>query len=219
MHPERPLTIALIFCTVVAPAQQHGGSRAIPPPPQPPQPPVSATKFEQEKLALDSDAEAGRAKDAKGGNCFLPPLNGLHTATVGVADLQIPAGAGNEYEQGCTALRSKNIAEAEKHLRNAVKRYRNYAAAWVLLGQSLEAQQKTEEARSACFQPMAGGSDYLAAFLCLADISARLQNWDDVLKMSTRALEIDPTTDAVGYAYNAAANTTYIICPKLKNVH
>jgi len=155
---------------------------------------------------LDSDAKAGSGKEAKEDNCFLPPLNGLHTATVGVADLQIPAKARNEYEHGCAALRNKSVTEAEKHLRNAVKQYQKYAAAWVILGQALEAEQKTEEARDACSQPIAGGSDYLPALLCLADISARLQNWDEVLKLSTRVLEIDPTTDAVGYAYNAAAN-------------
>ena len=136
----------------------------------------------------------------------LPPLNGLRKATVGVTDLQIPAKAKNEYEHGCKALRNRNMAEAGKHLRNALKQYQRYAAAWVMLGQSLEVEQKTEEARAACSQPVADGSEYLPAFLCLADISARLQKWDDVLKLSTRVLEIDPTTDAVGYAYNAAAN-------------
>jgi predicted Zn-dependent protease len=125
---------------------------------------------------------------------------------VGVADLQIPAKAKSEYDQACAALRSRNLAAAEKHLRNAVKQYQKYAAAWVMLGQSLEAGQKTEEARDACAQPISGGSDYLPSFLCLADISARLQKWDEVLKLSSRVLELDPTSNAVGYAYNAAAN-------------
>jgi predicted Zn-dependent protease len=196
----------LVFCAVIACAQQHTGSRAVPPPPQPPAQPTSATTFDQEKLALDSNSKTTPAKDVSEENCFLPPLNGLHLATVGVADLQIPAKAKSEYERGCAALRSKNIADAGKHLHNAVKQYQKFAAAWVLLGQALEAGQKNEEAREACSQPIAGGADYLPALLCLADISARLQNWNEVLKISTRALALDPTTDAVGYAYNANAN-------------
>jgi hypothetical protein len=200
-------TLVLIFCAADACAQQHGGSRGAPQSvPQPPAPPVSATKFDQAKRALDSDANVAAGKDAKENNCFLPPLNGLRTGTVGIADLQVPEKARNEYDHGCSALRNKNMAEAEKHLRNAVKQYQKYAAAWVMLGQLLEAEQKTEQARDACSQPIAGGSHYLPAFLCLADISARLQNWGDVLKLSTRVLDIDPTTNAVGYAYNAAAN-------------
>jgi tetratricopeptide (TPR) repeat protein len=198
--------LTLIVCTTASYAQHHGGAGAPPSPPPPPAPPSSATTFDQEKLALDSNANTGSAKDMKESNCFLPPLNGLQTVTVGIADLQIPAKAKNEYDQGCAALRSKNLAAAEKHLRNAVKQYQKYAAAWVMLGQSLEAGQKTEEARDACAQPITGGSDYLPAFLCLADISARLGKWDEVLKLSSRVLELDPTTNAVGYAYNAAAN-------------
>lgn len=198
--------LALTFCTAASYAQHHGGAGAPSSPPQPPAHPPSATSFDQEKLVLDSNPNAGSAKDIKESNCFLPPLNGLRTVTVGIADLQIPAKAKNEYDQGCAALRSKNLAAAEKHLRNAVKQYQKYAAAWVMLGQSLEAGQKTEEARDACAQPIAGGSDYPPAFLCLADISARLQKWDEVLKLSSRVLELDPTANAVGYAYNAAAN-------------
>lgn len=100
------------------------------------------------------------------------------------------------------------MADAEKHLRNAVKQWEKYPAAWVMLGQSFEAEQKMSEAREACSQPITGGSapNYLPALLCLADISARQQHWDEVLKLSGRALEIDPTTDVVGYDYNAAAN-------------
>ena len=42
--------------------------------------------------------------------------------------------------------------------------------------------------------------------LCLADIAARKRAWDEVLKLSSRAVEIDPATNAVAYEYNAAAN-------------
>jgi tetratricopeptide (TPR) repeat protein len=143
---------------------------------------------------------------AKENTCFLPPLTGLRPATVRIADLQIPAKAQKEHENGCAALRNNKITEAESHLRKAVKQWPAYLAAWVVLGQVLEAQQKLEEAHDACSQPLAADSNYLPAYLCLADISARLQSWDKVLQLSTRALEIDPTTTAVAYDYNAAAN-------------
>jgi tetratricopeptide (TPR) repeat protein len=91
-------------------------------------------------------------------------------------------------------------------LRKAVKQWPKYLAAWVVLGQVLAAQQKTEEAQDACSQPLATDSNYLPAHLCLADISARAESWDKVLQLSTRALKIDPTNDAVAYDYNAAAN-------------
>jgi tetratricopeptide (TPR) repeat protein len=143
---------------------------------------------------------------AEGDNCFLPPLNGLVRSRVGIADLQVPSKAQGEHKDGCAALRNSKIIEAEAHLRKAVKQWPKYLAAWVVLGQVLEAQQKTDEAYGACSQPLATDSNYLLAYLCLADISAHSESWNKVLQLSTRALEIDPTNDAVAYDYNAAAN-------------
>jgi tetratricopeptide (TPR) repeat protein len=84
-----------------------------------------------------------------------------------------------------------------------VKQDPKFSAAWVLLGQIFEAQQKMEDAHDACSKP---AGSYLPAYLCLADISARAKNWEDVLRLSSLALEIDPATAAPAYAYNAAAN-------------
>jgi tetratricopeptide (TPR) repeat protein len=151
---------------------------------------------------LGSSAPASSSHDS---NCFLPPLTGMQTGTVEVADLQVPAKAQKDYDDGCEAVKNKKLAEAETHLRKVVKEYAKYAAAWVLLGQVLEAKQKTDEARDACSHPLTALPNYLPAYLCLTDISARLNRWDEVLKFSGRALEIDPTANAAAYAYNATA--------------
>lgn len=138
--------------------------------------------------------------------CFLPPLNSVSPATVGVVDLQVPSKAQTEYQNGCAALQKKKIPDAEKHLRKAIEQYEKYAAAWVLLGQVLETQQRTEEARDACSRSLNASASYLAGYLCLTDISARQKKWDDALRFSARVLELDPTTNALAYAYNATAN-------------
>lgn len=143
---------------------------------------------------------------AEGDNFFLPPLNGLLPSKLGIADLQAPAKAQREHKDGCAALRNSRTIEAESHLRKAVKQWPKYLAAWVVLGQVLEAQQKTDEAYDACSQPLASDSSYLPAYLCLADISAHAESWNKVLQLGTRALEIDPANNAVAYDYNAAAN-------------
>jgi tetratricopeptide (TPR) repeat protein len=143
------------------------------------------------------------ANSVQGGNCFLAPLNGLEIAPAGTADMQVPVRTLHEFEEACAALRSKRMADAEGHLRKAVKQDPKFSEAWVLLGQIFEAQQKMEEAHEACSKPT---GSYLPAYLCLADISARAKNWDDVLRLSSLALEIDPATAASAYAYNAAAN-------------
>ena len=57
-----------------------------------------------------------------------------------------------------------------------------------------------------CSQSLSTDSHYLPAYLGMADISAHAENWNQVLQLSNRALEIDPTNVAVAYDYNAAAN-------------
>jgi tetratricopeptide (TPR) repeat protein len=155
------------------------------------------------KNQLGSNTSASVSRD---NNCFLPPLTGIQTGIVGVADLQVPAKVQKEYDDGCEAVKNKKLAEAETHLRKVVKEYAKYATAWVLLGQVLEARQKTDEARDACSHPLTSLANYLPAYLCLTDISARLNHWDEVLKLSARALEIEPGASAAAYAYNATAN-------------
>jgi len=188
----------------------HGQKKGSPPPLMTPSPglavPSPPSNLDQTNVVYKNGDDPGPPKNARGDNCFLPPLNALRAGMVGVADLQVPAKTQREYEDGCAALRNKKMGEAEKHLRKAVNQYAGYSAAWVLLGQVLEARQKTQEARDACSQPLTTSAGYLPAYLCLTDISARLKSWDEALKFSTRALEIDPSTDAAAYAYHAAAN-------------
>jgi tetratricopeptide (TPR) repeat protein len=137
--------------------------------------------------------------------CLLPPLNQTRPSVSSV-QLQAPAAAGKEYQKACSDLKDKKIADAEKHLRKAVREYPKYAAAWVTLGQVLAAQQRTDEARGACLQGSAVDSSFAPAYLCLADIAARARSWDVVLKLSGRALDLDPAHNAVAYEYHAAAN-------------
>ncbi len=139
-------------------------------------------------------------------NCFLPPLNGLSRSTVGVADLQIPAKARREKEDACSALRNNKISDAESHLQKAVKQAPQYSSAWVVLGQLLEAQHQSDQASAACSHALTTDSNFLPAYLCMADIAARAEQWNEVLSFSSRALLIDPMNNPIAYDYNAAAN-------------
>jgi tetratricopeptide (TPR) repeat protein len=138
--------------------------------------------------------------------CFLPPLNSVSPATVGLADLQAPSKSQNEYQDACRSLEKGKTADAEKHLRGAIAAYAKYAAAWVLLGQLLEARQQLDEAGSACSKSVEASSSYLPGFLCLGDISLRQERWLDALNFSAAALKIDATGNPVAYVQNAAAN-------------
>jgi hypothetical protein len=150
--------------------------------------------------------EQGQRTAEQDSTCLLPPLTLVTSPTIAAEQLQITAKARKEYHDACVALRKKKVADAEKHLRKAVQHYPKYSAAWVTLGQVLGGQQRTDEARSACFQGSIADPSYVPAYLCLADMAARAHAWDEVLKLSGHALEIDPSSNALAYEYHAAAN-------------
>ena len=166
----------------------------------------------------DADRDRINTRDAKNGRqdptshalkddtCFLPPLNWTPNPVVSVDQLQIPARARKEYQEGCLALRKGRMGDAEKHLRNAVDESPKYSAAWVTLGQVFGAQQRIDDAHRACSQGSIANPGYVSAYLCLADLALRTHDWNEVLKLSARALDLDPGNNPVSYEYHAAAN-------------
>jgi len=159
-----------------------------------------------QRNAHEAIGEQGKTVAEKEATCLFPPLTLMSSPTIAVEQLQRTARARNEYQQGCTALRKKKFGEAERHFRNAVHEYPKYAVAWVTMGQLLATQLRIEEARKACLESSIADPNYVAAYLCVADVAALSHSWDQVLKLSERALELEPSTNAVAYEYHAAAN-------------
>ena len=165
--------------------------------------------------SADSDRIERNAKDraptslkssAKDDTCLLPPLTVMGSPTIAAQQLQVSQKAKKDYQEACANLKDGKTGDAEKRLRKAVQEYPKYSAAWVTLGQVLATQQRTDEARTACGQASTADSRYVAAYLCVADLALRAHDWNEVLKQSNQALEIDPNTNVLAYEYNAAAN-------------
>jgi tetratricopeptide (TPR) repeat protein len=124
-----------------------------------------------------------------------------HSPTVSVARLDVPKKASSEYQKGCSAFKDKRLENAEEHERNAVRIYPDYAAAWVVLGQVLEAEDKRDDGRQACSQARSVDPNYVAPYLCLADFAATEDNWKEVSILSVSALSLDPTGNAYSFFY------------------
>ena len=75
----------------------------------------------------------------------------------------------------------------------------------MLLGQVLKAQKKPDEARDACSQALRADPNYLPADLCLADLCAVEQRWEEMLRFANNAIALDPSDDARAYFYAAGA--------------
>jgi hypothetical protein len=135
--------------------------------------------------------------------CMLEPFPGL-SKTVSVQSLQVPEKVQNEYEKACTALRSKKLAESEKHLRKAVQ-YSPDAFGWVMLGKILETRGQWDEARNACTEGVVHDPSYWPAQICLAEIDAQKQRWKASLDESNRAVSLSVESKRFAYFVSAVA--------------
>jgi tetratricopeptide (TPR) repeat protein len=165
----------------------------------------SVTDIERMEAKNPADPSPHSDQNTAEENCLLPPLSLITTPSISAMQLQASAMARWEYHKACASLSKKKYSEGEKHLRKALSQAPQYAGAWVTLGQVLDREQRTEEARRACLQGASVESSYIPAYLCLSDIAARARAWDEVLRLSSRAIELDPANNAVAYEYHAAA--------------
>lgn len=138
-------------------------------------------------------------------SCFMWPLTGVGASTAGVASLAVQGQARKDFQRACTAASEKKLGKAEEHLRKALHADTHYPAAWVLLGQVLKAQQKLEDARDACAQALKVDPNYLPADLCVADLYASAQKWQEMLRFANAAVVLDPANDPHAYFYTAGA--------------
>ena len=197
--------VLVLSCDVLA--QRPAGGHPPPSPKAAPAPPSpDAHTFDQQQMQVRTDSTRPNQPVVQHDTCFLPPLTTLQLSTIGVENLQIAAKAKKEYASACSALRDRNYQKAEESLRKAVVQEPKYVAAWVTLGQLLAAQQKIDDARTACSQARLADEAYVPAYLCLADIAARAQNWEETLSLSNHALQIDSASVPIAYDYNAGAN-------------
>lgn len=174
--------------------------------PSAPAPKPEASTFDQQQIQVVRTIAKPAATADKSDSCLLPPLDGIQVPIIGATSLQISAKAKKDYAGACGALKDRQLDKAEEKLRKAVTEAPKYSVAWVTLGQLLGARQRIADARGACSQAQSADPMYLPAYLCLADIAARSEMWEEVLNSSSRALLIDPTNDPLAYDYNAAAN-------------
>lgn len=108
----------------------------------------------------------------------------------------MPGKASGEYQKACGAMKNGKLSQAEAHVRKALDVYPNYAAAWVMLGQILDGQQKRADAREACARAMSVDSKYVPPYLCLAYFAASEGDWNQVSVLADRAQALDPVSNA-----------------------
>ena len=156
-------------------------------------------------LTVLGDASGDISRIMQNEACNTWTESGVRSPTVSAARLAVPAKAAGEYQKGCSAYKGKKFPEAEDHLRHAIDYYQDYSAAWVVLGQVLNSEEKRDDAHAACWKAREIDPGYVASYLCLADVAAVDKDWDQVSDLARQALGIDPTGNAYAYYYASDA--------------
>jgi tetratricopeptide (TPR) repeat protein len=165
-------------------------------------PPISQPIGMQPVIPEDQLSKAQIVEDE---SCLPWAVSSVRGATVSVMRLQVPDKARSEYDKACNAFRKKKFAEAEDHIRGAIAKYSNYVAAWVMMGQVLEAEQQVDKAHEACSHASTADPTYLPPYICLAELDARSGHWDEIVSVTNMALDLNPVGDVYAYFYRSMA--------------
>jgi tetratricopeptide (TPR) repeat protein len=152
-----------------------------------------------------SEATLPRVQIVEDETCFPWAISSIRGATVSVMRLEVPDKARSEYDKACSDFRKKKFAEAEEHIRGAIETYSNYVAAWVMMGQVLEAEQQVDKAHDACSHASTADPTYLPPYICLAELDAKSGHWDELLNVTNMALGLNPVGDVYAYFYRSQA--------------
>ncbi len=133
--------------------------------------------------------------------CLPWDLPSVSADTVSAVRLGVPGKARSQYQKACSALKKNKLAEAEQHARAAIQQYPKYSAAWVMLGELLESQQKLSEAHDACAQPIKADPTYLPPYLCLAGLLTRQKEWNVLVTLSDQFQGFNPAGDMYSNYY------------------
>ncbi len=130
---------------------------------------------------------------------------GAHSATVSMVRLEVPGKARGVYQKACSELKKKKLEAAEHEAKKAVDQFRDYPAAWVLLGQAFYNANDMDHAQDACSQASSIDPGYVAPYLCLAAVANHERDWDQAQALSDRALLLSPLKNAYALYYKAEA--------------
>jgi hypothetical protein len=132
----------------------------------------------------------------------LPEARGT---TVSATSLGVPGKARSQYEKACDAFKKKKWSDAEKYARDAIDKYPKYPAAWVMLGEVLQGEEKMDDAHDACLKPLNDDPKYLPPYLCIAGLLNLEKKWSDLESLSGLFSGMNPAGDMYSYYYRGLA--------------
>jgi hypothetical protein len=131
---------------------------------------------------------------------------GEENGSISVISLKAPDNARREYAKAVEDCGRQKFDSADKHLAKAVAIYPQYAVAWELRGQEQQKLKQRDEARKSYQAAIAADEKFVTPYLRLARLESSVPNWQEVLRLTDRAIHLDPANYPDAYFLNGAAH-------------
>jgi tetratricopeptide (TPR) repeat protein len=104
------------------------------------------------------------------------------------------------------ALAEKLFPEAQRELEHLIEMDPNNATGWYELGRVRDCQKNGTEAKRCYKQAIAADQKYEGAYLLLADLLGKEQQWQELADVAGKLIQLNPTSYPAAYYYSSAAN-------------
>jgi TolA-binding protein len=125
------------------------------------------------------------------GKIVLHRTESANANSISVIETKVPNKAKKEFEKGRAEFLNKNYSDAEKHLAKAVEFYPEYAAAWEVKGRAQRVQKQDAEAEKSFLSAIKADGKYVPSYIQLAGMYASRGNWPEVLRLSSKVIDLD----------------------------
>lgn len=140
------------------------------------------------------------------GTLVLARMGEVQGSTVSVSMLQAPKDAKKAYEKGHEALKKGKFDEARKHLNKSLEIYPKMAPAHYDLGFLEQREKKSDTAREHYSKALEIDPNYVQPMVQMATLTAAEQNWAETVRLTDKAVQLDPLDFPMAFFLNAVGN-------------
>jgi cytochrome c-type biogenesis protein CcmH/NrfG len=140
------------------------------------------------------------------GTIIMRRLANVEGLTTSATTAMAPPAARKALEKATEAFKKRHPDAALKELKKAVEIYPRYALAWFDLGRVYESEKLFKEAADAYRHSVNADDRYLYPYERLCILTARQEQWPQVLELTNRVIRLDPYDFPRAYYFSAIAN-------------
>src|SRR5947209_804818 len=140
------------------------------------------------------------------GTIFLKRMDNVQGATISMTTMNAPKDARSAYEKAEKAFSRDKFADAENELNKAVQIYPNFAAAWSLLGDVHQQQNRLEEAIKDYNHSLAADPQFVNPSFGLGLVAMQEKRWQDAAQFTSHVSKLNALAFPAAYFYNAVSN-------------